>query len=99
LLQTGTAIIANVNAGRLVFRNCLFVHYNGNNATNREAIAGGKNLIHVIDQAKCIKCNTCFEVCPDRFAAVTKIAGAPVPPPVPEEKRSIARKGKEHVAG
>jgi coenzyme F420-reducing hydrogenase delta subunit/Fe-S-cluster-containing hydrogenase component 2 len=64
-----------------------------------EAIAGGKNLIHVIDQATCIKCNTCFEVCPDRFAAVTKIAGAPVPPPVPEEKRSIARKGKEHVAG
>jgi Na+-translocating ferredoxin:NAD+ oxidoreductase RNF subunit RnfB len=64
-----------------------------------EAIAGGKNLIHVIDQAKCIKCNTCFEVCPGRFAAVTKISGAPVPPPIPEENRSIVRKGKEHVAG
>jgi len=64
-----------------------------------EAIAGGKNLIHVIDQAKCIKCNTCFEVCPDRFGAVTKISGAPVPPSIPEEKRAIVRKGKENVAG
>src|SRR3990172_399416 len=64
-----------------------------------EAIAGGKNLIHVIDQAKCIKCNTCFEVCPDRFGAVTKISGAPVPPAIPEEKRAIVRKGKENVAG
>jgi len=64
-----------------------------------EAIAGGKNLIHVIDQAKCIKCNTCFEVCPDRFAAVAKISGAPVPPSIPQEKRTIVRKGKEHVAG
>jgi F420-non-reducing hydrogenase iron-sulfur subunit len=63
-----------------------------------EAIAGGKNLIHVIDQTKCIKCNTCFEVCPDRFGAVTKISGAPVPPPIPEEKRAIVRKGKENVA-
>jgi F420-non-reducing hydrogenase iron-sulfur subunit len=64
-----------------------------------EAIAGGKNLIHVIDQAKCIKCNTCFEVCPERFGAVTKISGAPVPPSIPEEKRAIVRKGKENVAG
>ena len=64
-----------------------------------EAIAGGKNLIHVIDQTKCIKCNTCFEVCPDRFGAVTKISGAPVPPAIPEEKRAIVRKGKENVAG
>jgi Fe-S-cluster-containing hydrogenase component 2 len=64
-----------------------------------EAIAGAKNLIHVIDQAKCIKCNTCFEVCPDRFSAVTKISGAPVPPSIPEEKRTIIRKSKENVAG
>jgi F420-non-reducing hydrogenase iron-sulfur subunit len=63
-----------------------------------EAIAGGKNLIHVIDQAKCIKCNACFAVCPDRFAAVTKISGAPVPPSIPEEKRTIVRKSKENVA-
>lgn len=60
-----------------------------------EAIIGGKNLIHVIDQEKCIKCGTCFEVCPPKFRAVTKISGGVVPPPVPEEKRTIIRKGKE----
>jgi coenzyme F420-reducing hydrogenase delta subunit/Fe-S-cluster-containing hydrogenase component 2 len=60
-----------------------------------EAIGGGKNLIHIIDQEKCIKCGTCFEVCPPKFRAVTTISGAPVPPPVPEEKRTIVRKSKE----
>ena len=60
-----------------------------------EAIAGGKNLIHVIDQAKCIKCGACFEACPTKFSAVTKIPGGPVPPPLPEDKRAIVRKGKE----
>jgi F420-non-reducing hydrogenase iron-sulfur subunit len=57
-----------------------------------DAIAGGKNRIHVIDQDKCIKCGTCFEVCPARFAAVNKISGEPVPPPIPEAQRDIARK-------
>jgi Fe-S-cluster-containing hydrogenase component 2 len=60
-----------------------------------EAIAGGKNQIHVIDQDKCIKCATCFEACPPRFGAVKEISGEPVPPPVPEEKRTIVRKSKE----
>jgi F420-non-reducing hydrogenase iron-sulfur subunit len=60
-----------------------------------EAIAGGKNLIHVIDQEKCIKCGTCFKVCPPKFRAVMEIAGAPVPPPIPEDKRAIIRKSKE----
>jgi len=60
-----------------------------------EAIAGGKNLIHVIDQEKCLKCGTCLEACPPRFGAVTKIAGESVPPPLPAEKRTIVRKGKE----
>jgi F420-non-reducing hydrogenase iron-sulfur subunit len=60
-----------------------------------EAIVGGKNLIHVIDQEKCIKCGTCFEACPDRFSAVKKFSGEPVPPPIPEEKRAIVRKSKE----
>lgn len=59
-----------------------------------EAIAGGKNRIHVIDQEKCIKCGTCFEVCPPRFGAVRKISGEPAPPPVPEEERTIVRKSK-----
>jgi F420-non-reducing hydrogenase iron-sulfur subunit len=60
-----------------------------------EAIAGGKNLIHVIDQDTCIKCGTCFEVCPPRFGAVDQISGEPVPPPIPEEERTIVRKGKK----
>jgi len=60
-----------------------------------EAIEGGKNRIHVIDQDKCIKCGTCFEACPPRFGAVTRMVGKPVPPPIPEEKRTIARKSKE----
>ena len=60
-----------------------------------EAIVGGKNQIHVIDQEKCTKCGTCFEVCPDRFGAVTRLSGEPVPPPIPEEARMIARKSKK----
>jgi coenzyme F420-reducing hydrogenase delta subunit/ferredoxin len=60
-----------------------------------EAIAGGKNQIHVIDQDICIKCGTCFEVCPPRFAAVNQISGEPVPPPIPEEQRTIVRKSKK----
>ena len=63
-----------------------------------DAIAGGKNLIHVIDQETCIKCGTCFEVCPPRFAAVNQISGEPVPSPLPEEKRKIVRKSKKTVS-
>ena len=63
-----------------------------------EAIAGGKNRIHVIDQDKCIKCGTCLDACPPRFGAVKTITGAPVPPPIPEEKRTIVRKSKEKGA-
>jgi F420-non-reducing hydrogenase iron-sulfur subunit len=59
------------------------------------AIEGGKNQIHVIDQDKCIKCGTCFEVCPPRFGAVKRLVAEPVPPPIPEEARTIARKGEE----
>jgi F420-non-reducing hydrogenase iron-sulfur subunit len=60
-----------------------------------DAISGGKNRIHVIDQEKCIKCGTCFEACPPRFGAVQKISGQPVPPPIPEEERTIARESKK----
>jgi len=60
-----------------------------------DAIISAKNQIHVIDQDKCIKCGTCLTACPPRFAAVTKIVGEPVPPPIPEEKRIIVRKRKE----
>ena len=60
-----------------------------------EAILSAKNQVHVIEQDKCIKCGTCLEACPPRFAAVTKISGGPVPPPLPEGKRAIVRKTKE----
>ena len=60
-----------------------------------EAIISAKNEVHVIEQDKCIKCGTCFDVCPVRFAAVAKITGEPVPPPLPEGERAIVRKAKE----
>lgn len=60
-----------------------------------EAIIGGKDLIHIIDQEKCTKCGTCFEVCPSRYRAVRKISGEPVPPPLPEEARTIAKERKQ----
>jgi NADH:ubiquinone oxidoreductase subunit F (NADH-binding)/(2Fe-2S) ferredoxin/Pyruvate/2-oxoacid:ferredoxin oxidoreductase delta subunit len=56
-----------------------------------EAISGGKNQIHVIDQAKCTKCGTCLDLCPPRFGAVKKLSGEPVPAPLPEEERLLAR--------
>jgi NADP-reducing hydrogenase subunit HndC len=43
------------------------------------AIIGKKDVVHVIDQAKCTKCGTCLEVCPARFGAVIKLSGQPVP--------------------
>ena len=58
------------------------------------AIVGDKNQIHVIDQEKCTKCQTCFEVCPPRFGAVRKISGEPVPAPIPEGERTVARESK-----
>lgn len=60
-----------------------------------EAIISVKNQVHVIDQDKCIRCGTCLTACPSKFGAVTKVVGESVPPPVPVEKRTIARKGKE----
>ena len=60
-----------------------------------EAISGGKNIVHLINQDICIKCGTCFEACPPKFSAITKIVHEPVPPPLPEEERVIVRQGKE----
>lgn len=57
-----------------------------------EAISGAKDQIHVIDQEKCIRCGTCYNVCPPRFSAVRRIVAEPVPPPIPEEERTIVRK-------
>jgi len=58
------------------------------------AITGGKNQIHVIDQEKCNSCGTCFEVCPSRFGAVRRLSGEPVPPPIPEDARMLAREAQ-----
>jgi NADH:ubiquinone oxidoreductase subunit F (NADH-binding)/Pyruvate/2-oxoacid:ferredoxin oxidoreductase delta subunit len=46
-----------------------------------QAIAGGRRMIHVIDQDKCIKCGTCLEICPSRFRAVTKVSGEEIAVP------------------
>jgi len=64
-----------------------------------EAIISVKKQIHVIDQEKCIRCGTCFEACPPKFGAVTKFVGEPVPPPIPEEQRTVIRKSKEAQVG
>ena len=57
-----------------------------------EAISGGRDQIHVIDQAKCTKCGTCFEVCPVRYGAVTRLSAEPVPEPIPEAQRTVVKK-------
>ncbi len=58
------------------------------------AIEGGKKTIHVIIQEKCTKCGTCLDVCPTRFDAVKKLSGEPVPPPLPQAHRLIAKASK-----
>ena len=55
-----------------------------------EAISGGKRMIHVIDQEKCIKCATCLEKCPDRFNAIVKVTGEHIT--VPKEPVPIGTK-------
>ena len=60
-----------------------------------EGIAGAKDVIHVIDQEKCSKCGTCYDVCPTRLSAVIRLSGVPVPAPLPEEERVLARAKRE----
>ena len=60
-----------------------------------EAITGGKNLIHTIDQDKCTKCGVCLEVCPPRFDAVVKLSGVAIPEPVPPGTEVICKRGRE----
>jgi NADH-quinone oxidoreductase subunit F len=60
-----------------------------------EAITGGKNLIHTIDQDKCTKCGVCLEVCPPRFDAVVKLSGVAIPEPVPPGTEVIRKRGRE----
>ena len=58
-----------------------------------EAITGGKNLVHTIDQDKCTKCGVCLEVCPPRFDAVARLSGIAVPEPVPPGTGVIRKRG------
>jgi NADH-quinone oxidoreductase subunit F len=39
-----------------------------------EAISSNKKRIKVIDQEKCVKCNTCLEACPPQYNAVIKLS-------------------------
>jgi len=57
-----------------------------------EAISGGRDKIHVIDQSKCTSCGTCFEVCPAHYGAVRRLSAEPVPGPIPEEQRILVKK-------
>ena len=61
-----------------------------------KAIDGAKKKIHIINQEKCTNCGTCLEVCPTKFDAVIKISGKPVPDPISEEERIIAKKSKKN---
>ena len=76
------------NACTICFRNCPVA-----------AVDGERGKIHIIDQLKCTKCGTCYELCPPRFRAVQKISGKPVPPPIPEDQRSIKPTRKEDQKG
>ncbi len=55
-------------------------------------IEGGKRKIHVIEQDKCNNCGTCLEVCPEKFSAIVKITGEPVPASIPEDERMLVKK-------
>ncbi len=60
-----------------------------------QAIAGGKKMVHVIDQGKCAKCGTCLDVCPTRFDAVVKVSGEKVDVPSEPIPVVTGKPGKE----
>jgi NADH:ubiquinone oxidoreductase subunit F (NADH-binding)/NAD-dependent dihydropyrimidine dehydrogenase PreA subunit len=60
-----------------------------------EAITGGKRMVHIINQAKCIRCGTCQDVCPPRFSAVARVSGQEID--VPTEPVPVA--AAEKTAG
>ena len=47
-----------------------------------EAITSNKKRIKVIDQEKCVKCNTCLTACPPQYNAIVKLSP---PSEVPEQ--------------
>jgi NADH:ubiquinone oxidoreductase subunit F (NADH-binding)/(2Fe-2S) ferredoxin/formate hydrogenlyase subunit 6/NADH:ubiquinone oxidoreductase subunit I len=39
------------------------------------AISGERKKVHVVDQDLCIQCGACFDVCPPKVSAVSKLSG------------------------
>ena len=66
----------------LCFKNCA-----------SQAIVGDRDHIHQIDQAKCDRCRTCYEVCPPKYNAVIRVSGRTVPEPLTDEQRHRSRAG------
>ncbi len=56
-----------------------------------QAVEGGKRMVHVIDQNKCINCGICFDVCPPKFSAVAKVSGKK-PLDIPEKPVPVVAK-------
>ncbi len=50
-----------------------------NSCPSEGAILGRKGVRKQVEQAKCIKCGICFEVCPTRFTAVARFSGEQIP--------------------
>ena len=55
-------ITEECNGCRLCFKSCPV-----------DAISGKKKEPHVIDQEKCIKCGTCFEICSGKYEAMERV--------------------------
>ncbi len=70
-----------------------------------EAISGGKRMVHIIDQSKCIKCGVCHDVCPTKFSAVAKVSGEevavpsePVPVTAPKRNKEASNESSENLS-
>jgi len=70
-----------------------------------EAISGGKRMVHIIDQSKCIKCGVCHDVCPTRFSAVVKVSGEeiavpsePVPVTAPKRNKEASNESSANLS-
>ena len=61
-----------------------------------QAVAGGKHMVHVIDQQKCVRCGACLELCPPKFNAIVKVSGEKVD--VPSEPIPVVKKPKASTA-